>query len=153
VGFVLCVQENRGLQSSNEDLNAQLMGRCVQEGKSLLEDRATAKSLAEELEHLTKEEVQYQFSFETLQNLGICKAPAQLTWRVNIISSVKKQNLRSHFFFLMRKSRERNSCLFVCAPFRKTWYVYLDLKALKSKKRETSFESTIIFLCTVLPPL
>jgi hypothetical protein len=77
VGLILCVQENRGLQNSNEDLNAQLMGRCVQEGKSLLEDGATAKSLAEELEHLTKEEVQYQFSIETLQNLGICKAPVQ----------------------------------------------------------------------------
>ena len=48
-------QENRGLQNSNEDLNAQLMNRCVTEGKSLLQDNA--KSLAEELDHLTKEEV------------------------------------------------------------------------------------------------
>lgn len=50
-------EENRGLQNSNEDLNAQLMNRCVEEGKSLLMDVASSKSLAEELEHLTKEEL------------------------------------------------------------------------------------------------
>ena len=56
--FVSVWQENRGLQNSNEDLNAQLMNRCVEEGKSLLLDGGS-KSLAEELDHLTKEEVLY----------------------------------------------------------------------------------------------
>ena len=56
--FVSVWQENRGLQHSNEDLNAQLMNRCVEEGKSLLLDGGS-KSLAEELDHLTKEEVLY----------------------------------------------------------------------------------------------
>ncbi|XP_076447146.1 rab11 family-interacting protein 4-like isoform X2 [Babylonia areolata] len=57
------LKENRGLQSSNDDLNAQLMNRCVAEGKSLLQD-ANAKSLAEELEQLTKEELMQQLRQE-----------------------------------------------------------------------------------------
>lgn len=41
----------------NEDLNAQLLTRCINEGKTLVND-TKEKSLATELEHLTKEEVQ-----------------------------------------------------------------------------------------------
>ena len=40
----------------NEDLNAQLLTRCINEGKTLVND-TKEKSLATELEHLTKEEV------------------------------------------------------------------------------------------------
>lgn len=49
-------QENKQLQDLNEDLNAQLLTRCINEGKTLVND-TKAKSLATELEHLTKEEV------------------------------------------------------------------------------------------------
>lgn len=49
-------QENKQLQDMNEDLNAQLLTRCINEGKTLVND-TKAKSLATELEHLTKEEV------------------------------------------------------------------------------------------------
>lgn len=48
------------MRDSNEDLNAQLMSHCVEEGKSLLKS-GNGKSLAEELEHLTKEEVSHYF--------------------------------------------------------------------------------------------
>ncbi|KAL8593318.1 hypothetical protein ACOMHN_009971 [Nucella lapillus] len=57
------LKENRGLQNSNDDLNAQLMNRCVTEGKSLLQQEGT-KTLAEELEHLTKEELMQQLRQE-----------------------------------------------------------------------------------------
>ena len=40
----------------NEDLNAQLLTRCINEGKTLVND-TKEKSLATELEDLTKEEV------------------------------------------------------------------------------------------------
>nr|XP_011454114.2 rab11 family-interacting protein 4B isoform X2 [Crassostrea gigas] len=49
-------QENKQLQDMNEDLNAQLLTRCINEGKTLVND-TKAKSLATELEHLTKEEL------------------------------------------------------------------------------------------------
>ncbi|KAK7111662.1 rab11 family-interacting protein 4B-like isoform X1 [Littorina saxatilis] len=57
------MKANRGLQNSNEDLNAQLMNRCVEEGKSLLMEPGS-KTLAEELEHLTKEELLQQLRQE-----------------------------------------------------------------------------------------
>lgn len=53
-------QENKQLQDMNEDLNAQLLTRCINEGKTLVND-TKAKSLATELEHLTKEEVAYLY--------------------------------------------------------------------------------------------
>ncbi|XP_025086872.1 rab11 family-interacting protein 3-like isoform X2 [Pomacea canaliculata] len=56
-------KENQGLRDSNEDLNAQLMSHCVEEGKSLLKS-GNGKSLAEELEHLTKEELLEQLHAE-----------------------------------------------------------------------------------------
>ncbi|GFS06614.1 lethal(2) giant larvae-like protein 1 [Elysia marginata] len=49
--------ENRHLHDSNEELNAQLLNQCIGEGKSLLESSMEGQSLAQELEHLTKEEV------------------------------------------------------------------------------------------------
>ncbi|XP_078317982.1 rab11 family-interacting protein 4A-like isoform X10 [Crassostrea virginica] len=49
-------QENKQLQDMNEDLNAQLLTRCINEGKTLVND-TKEKSLATELEHLTKEEL------------------------------------------------------------------------------------------------
>uniref|UniRef100_A0A8W8IWP0 FIP-RBD domain-containing protein n=1 Tax=Magallana gigas TaxID=29159 RepID=A0A8W8IWP0_MAGGI len=49
-------EENKQLQDMNEDLNAQLLTRCINEGKTLVND-TKAKSLATELEHLTKEEL------------------------------------------------------------------------------------------------
>lgn len=49
-------EENKQLQDLNEDLNAQLLTRCINEGKTLVND-TKAKSLATELEHLTKEEL------------------------------------------------------------------------------------------------
>ena len=49
-------QENRGLQELNEDLNAQLLSRCITEGRNLTEG-SQEKSLASELEHLTKTEL------------------------------------------------------------------------------------------------
>nr|KAG5709696.1 hypothetical protein BaRGS_027721 [Batillaria attramentaria] len=64
------LQENRVLQGSNEDLNAQLMNRCVQEGKSLLQEEGN-KSLAEELEHLTKEELLQKLQDEQEFNLRL----------------------------------------------------------------------------------
>ncbi|XP_046336255.1 rab11 family-interacting protein 4B-like isoform X5 [Haliotis rufescens] len=48
-------KENKILKDSNEDLNAQLLTRCMEEGRSLLRD-TSGTTLAEELEHLTKEE-------------------------------------------------------------------------------------------------
>ncbi|KAK7501285.1 hypothetical protein BaRGS_00007410 [Batillaria attramentaria] len=63
-------EENRVLQGSNEDLNAQLMNRCVQEGKSLLQEEGN-KSLAEELEHLTKEELLQKLQDEQEFNLRL----------------------------------------------------------------------------------
>ena len=49
-------QENRGLHELNEDLNAQLLSRCITEGRNLTEG-SQEKSLASELEHLTKTEL------------------------------------------------------------------------------------------------
>ncbi|XP_078317978.1 rab11 family-interacting protein 4-like isoform X6 [Crassostrea virginica] len=49
-------EENKQLQDMNEDLNAQLLTRCINEGKTLVND-TKEKSLATELEHLTKEEL------------------------------------------------------------------------------------------------
>ena len=51
----------------NEDLNAQLLTRCINEGKTLVND-TKEKSLATELEHLTKEEVQAEPIQDTLKN-------------------------------------------------------------------------------------
>lgn len=62
-------EENRGLQNSNEDLNAQLMNRCVQEGKSLLQDGNL--TLAEELDHLTKEELLQKLKEEQEFNMRL----------------------------------------------------------------------------------
>jgi predicted metalloprotease len=45
----------------NEDLNAQMLTRCINEGKTLVKD-TKEMSLATELEHLTKEEVWHTFS-------------------------------------------------------------------------------------------
>lgn len=56
VVWFIWFQENKQLQDMNEDLNAQLLTRCINEGKTLVND-TKAKSLATELEHLTKEEV------------------------------------------------------------------------------------------------
>ncbi|XP_076074194.1 rab11 family-interacting protein 4B-like isoform X3 [Mytilus galloprovincialis] len=49
-------QENRGLLELNEDLNAQLLSRCISEGRNLTEG-SQEQSLASELEHLTKTEL------------------------------------------------------------------------------------------------
>lgn len=49
-------EENRGLHELNEDLNAQLLSRCITEGRNLTEG-SQEKSLASELEHLTKTEL------------------------------------------------------------------------------------------------
>ena len=50
----ICFQANKTLQDENEELNAQLLARAVQEGHHMLQE---GSSLADELEHLTKEEV------------------------------------------------------------------------------------------------
>lgn len=49
-------EENRGLLELNEDLNAQLLSRCISEGRNLTEG-SQEQSLASELEHLTKTEL------------------------------------------------------------------------------------------------
>ncbi|RUS90433.1 hypothetical protein EGW08_001774 [Elysia chlorotica] len=57
-------KENRHLHDSNEELNAQLLNQCIGEGKSLLESSMEGQSLAQELEHLTKEELLAQLKME-----------------------------------------------------------------------------------------
>ena len=47
-------QANKTLIEENEELNAQLLARAVHEGKHMLQE---GSSLADELDHLTKEEV------------------------------------------------------------------------------------------------
>ena len=47
-------QANKTLLEENEDLNAQLLARAIHEGQHML---AEGSSLADELDHLTKEEV------------------------------------------------------------------------------------------------
>ncbi|GFO39268.1 Rab11 family-interacting protein 4 [Plakobranchus ocellatus] len=59
-----CSSENRHLHDSNEELNAQLLHQCIGEGKSLLEGSSAGQSLAQELEHLTKEELLAQLKME-----------------------------------------------------------------------------------------
>ncbi|BFZ18041.1 hypothetical protein BsWGS_21083 [Bradybaena similaris] len=56
-------EENRHLHDSNEELNAQLLNQCIGEGKSLIRP-SQGQSLAEELEHLTKEELLEQLRME-----------------------------------------------------------------------------------------
>ncbi|XP_059146652.1 rab11 family-interacting protein 4B-like isoform X2 [Physella acuta] len=56
-------KENRHLHDSNEELNAQLLNQCIGEGKSLL-GNTEGQSLAQELEHLTKEELLAQLKLE-----------------------------------------------------------------------------------------
>ncbi|CAG5136677.1 unnamed protein product [Candidula unifasciata] len=56
-------EENRNLHDSNEELNAQLLNQCIGEGKSLIRP-SQGQSLAEELEHLTKEELLEQLRME-----------------------------------------------------------------------------------------
>lgn len=63
-------KENKTLRDSNEDLNVQLVTRCVAEGKSLLHDGGTA-SLAEELDHMTKEELLQKLGQEQEYNLRL----------------------------------------------------------------------------------
>ena len=52
----------------NEDLNAQLLTRCINEGKTLVND-TKEKSLATELEHLTKEEVKMELLVGRTMNM------------------------------------------------------------------------------------
>ncbi|KAL8573600.1 hypothetical protein ACOMHN_007153 [Nucella lapillus] len=63
-------KENKNLRDSNEDLNVQLVTRCVAEGKSLLHDGVTA-SLAEELDLMTKEELLKKLGQEQEYNLRL----------------------------------------------------------------------------------
>ncbi|KAH9502363.1 hypothetical protein Btru_073542 [Bulinus truncatus] len=56
-------EENKHLHDSNEELNAQLLNQCIGEGKSLLHS-TEGQSLAQELEHLTKEELLAQLKLE-----------------------------------------------------------------------------------------
>lgn len=49
-------EENRTLRDSNDDLNVQLLSRCMEEGRRLLKYNG-AISLADEIDHLTKEEL------------------------------------------------------------------------------------------------
>ncbi|XP_013066260.1 rab11 family-interacting protein 4B-like isoform X3 [Biomphalaria glabrata] len=56
-------EENKHLHDSNEELNAQLLNQCIGEGKSLLHN-TQGQSLAQELEHLTKEELLAQLKLE-----------------------------------------------------------------------------------------
>lgn len=49
-------EENRNLRDSNDDLNVQLLSRCMEEGRRLLKYNG-AISLADEIDHLTKEEL------------------------------------------------------------------------------------------------
>ena len=51
-------QANKTLLEENEDLNAQLLARAIHEGQHML---AEGSSLADELDHLTKEEVTLTF--------------------------------------------------------------------------------------------
>ncbi|XP_071106020.1 rab11 family-interacting protein 4B-like isoform X3 [Haliotis cracherodii] len=63
-------KENKILKDSNEDLNAQLLTRCMEEGRSLLRD-TSGTTLAEELEHLTKEELLERLKREQEINLRL----------------------------------------------------------------------------------
>ncbi|XP_046574524.1 rab11 family-interacting protein 4B-like isoform X2 [Haliotis rubra] len=63
-------KENKILKDSNEDLNAQLLTRCMEEGRSLLRD-TSGTTLAEELEHLTKEELLERLKKEQEINLRL----------------------------------------------------------------------------------
>ncbi|XP_067671542.1 rab11 family-interacting protein 4-like isoform X2 [Haliotis asinina] len=63
-------EENKILKDSNEDLNAQLLTRCMEEGRSLLRD-TSGTTLAEELEHLTKEELLERLKKEQEINLRL----------------------------------------------------------------------------------
>lgn len=47
-------QANKHLAEENEELNAQLLAQAVREGRHMLQE---GSSLAEELDHMTKEEV------------------------------------------------------------------------------------------------
>ncbi|CAI9723695.1 family-interacting 4A-like isoform X6 [Octopus vulgaris] len=49
-------QENRTLRDSNDDLNVQLLNRCMEEGRRLLKYNG-AISLADEIDNLSKEEL------------------------------------------------------------------------------------------------
>ena len=53
-GVFRLFQANKTLIEENEELNAQLLARAVHEGKHMLQE---GSSLADELDHLTKEEV------------------------------------------------------------------------------------------------
>lgn len=50
----LLLQANKHLAEENEELNAQLLAQAVKEGRHMLQE---GNSLAEELDHMTKEEV------------------------------------------------------------------------------------------------
>ncbi|XP_012939801.1 rab11 family-interacting protein 4B [Aplysia californica] len=63
-------QENRHLHDSNEELNAQLLTKCIGEGRSLIKDTG-GQSLAQELEHLTKEELLEQLKLERDINMRL----------------------------------------------------------------------------------
>nr|XP_022316984.1 rab11 family-interacting protein 4-like isoform X3 [Crassostrea virginica]XP_022316985.1 rab11 family-interacting protein 4-like isoform X3 [Crassostrea virginica] len=62
-------EENKQLQDMNEDLNAQLLTRCINEGKTLVND-TKEKSLATELEHLTKEELMARLQEVEIVNIN-----------------------------------------------------------------------------------
>ncbi|XP_050394296.1 rab11 family-interacting protein 4A isoform X5 [Patella vulgata] len=50
------LKENRNLKDNNEEMNAQLLNQCMEEGRSLLKEREGV-SIAEELEDLSKDEL------------------------------------------------------------------------------------------------
>lgn len=54
------------MRDSNDDLNVQLLSRCMEEGRRLLKYNG-AISLADEIDHLTKEEVR---QISSLRNYG-----------------------------------------------------------------------------------
>lgn len=51
-------QANKHLAEENEELNAQILAQAVREGKHMLQE---GSSLAEELDHMTKEEVTHMY--------------------------------------------------------------------------------------------
>lgn len=58
-----CCQANKHLAEENEELTAQLLADAVRKGRDMLQE---GNSLAEELEHMTKEEVRDGLVFSLL---------------------------------------------------------------------------------------
>ncbi|XP_033745086.1 LOW QUALITY PROTEIN: LLGL scribble cell polarity complex component 2-like [Pecten maximus] len=62
-------EENKALHDTNEDLSAQLLTNCLEEGRSLVQNKEN--SLAAELDHLTKEELMDKLRKQTDINIRL----------------------------------------------------------------------------------